>query len=164
MQYTCSICGSVHEGIPSYGADRPDEYWDVPIDKRARDIFLTSDSCIIAERFFFIRGCLDVPINGTNDVFRWGVWVSLKEENFFIWQEYYGKPERQHIGPFFGWLCTQVPGYSETLHLKTVAHLNDNGIRPSIKLEETTHPLAIDQRSGITPARVQQILQLLEHR
>lgn len=163
MQYTCAACGLVHDGIPSYGADRPDPYWDVPVNKREEDVFLTSDSCVIANRFFFMRGCLDIPIIGTNDSFNWGVWISLKEENFLIWQEHYNKAKRSHVGPFFGWLCTQIPGYTETLHLKTMAHLRDNGIRPYIELEQTEHPLAIEQRNGITVNRVQEILQLLEH-
>ena len=163
MRYTCVTCGLVHDGIPSYGADRPDDYWAVPVDKREEDVFLTSDSCVIADRFFFARGCLEIPIIGGNDSFSWGVWVSLKEENFFIWQDHYDKDKRSHIGPFFGWLCTQIPTYTETLHLKTMVHLRDNGIRPYIELEQTEHPLAIEQRTGITVDRVQEILQSLEH-
>jgi hypothetical protein len=139
-------------------ADRPAPYWDVPANKREEDVFLTSDSCVIADRFFFIRGCLDVPIIGTGEQFSWGVWVSLKEENFFIWQENYSAARRSHIGPFFGWLCTQVPGYPETLHLKATAYLRDNSKRPYIELEKTEHPLAVEQRDGITVDRVQEIL------
>jgi hypothetical protein len=147
-----------HDSIPALVADRPAQYWDVPLDKRENDVSLTSDSCVIADRFFFIRGCLDVPIIGADERFSWGVWVSLKEENFFIWQENYEITKRSHIGPFFGWLPTQVPGYPETLNLKTMAHLRDNGIRPCIELEKTDHPLAIEQRDGITQDRVQEIL------
>jgi hypothetical protein len=148
MLYTCSTCGLVHEGIPCYGADRPDQYWDVPVEKREADVFLTSDSCVIADRFFFIQGRLEVPIAGTDESFNWGVWISLKEENFFIWQEHYSVAKRSHIGPFFGWLCTQIPGYPETLRLKTLAHIRDDGIRPSIDLDHSEHPLAIEQKTA----------------
>ena len=64
MQFTCATCGKLHEGLPCYGADRPDPYWDVPEDKREEDVFLTSDSCVIADRFFFVRGCIVVPVLG----------------------------------------------------------------------------------------------------
>ena len=163
-KFTCITCGKVHDGFPSYGADRPAAYWDVPEDRRGEDVFLTSDSCVIAERFFFIRGCLEIPVIGTEDCMAWGVWVSLKEENFFLWQDYYREAERSHIGPFFGWFCTALPGYPDTLHLKTMVHLRDNGIRPYIELEETDHPLSVDQRNGITMRRVQDLVDLVEHR
>lgn len=125
-------------------------YWHVPVEKREEDVFLTSDSCVIADRFFFIRGLLEVPIVDTGEVFTWGVWVSLKEENFFLWQEHYEIAKRSHIGPFFGWLCTKLPYYPDTLSLKTMVHLRDDFIRPWVELESTDHPLAVDQRQGIS--------------
>jgi hypothetical protein len=164
MRFTCTTCGKDHGEIPSYGLDRPSQYWDVPVEKRGEDVFLTSDSCVIADRFFFIRGCIELPIVGTDELFEWGVWVSLKKENFFIWQDYYEIPQRSHIGPFFGWLCSLLPGYPETLHTKTMVHLRDNGLRPLIVLDKTDHPLSIEQRNGIAMARVQEIIDLMEHK
>jgi hypothetical protein len=60
--YLCVHCGQHHDGIPAFHADRPTLYWDVPVDKRESDVFLTSDSCVIADRFFFIHGCLEIPV------------------------------------------------------------------------------------------------------
>jgi hypothetical protein len=40
------------------------------------------------------------------------------------------------------------------LSLKTMVHTQPVGVRPSIELEPTDHPLAIEQREGITVARV----------
>ena len=163
MRFTCATCGRVHDGLPCYGADRPDPYWEVPEDKREQDVFLTADSCVIADRFFFVRGCIEVPVIGTDGHLEWGVWVSLKEDSFFVWQDNYNTPNRTHIGPFFGWLCTSLPVYPQTLHMKTMVHLRDNGIRPYVDLEPTAHPLAVEQRNGITMARVQEIVDLVEH-
>jgi hypothetical protein len=47
--------------------------------------------------------------------------------------------------------------------LKTMVHLRDNGIRPYIELEPTVHPLAIEQRAGITVERVAEIYSLMMH-
>lgn len=149
MKYFCSTCQREHDGFPSWGADRPALYWEVPAEKRESDVFLTSDSCVIADRFFFIRACLDIPVMGTDETYSWGVWVSLSETNFFLWQDHYETPERAHIGPFFGWLCTSVPVYPDTLHLKTQVHLRDNGLRPLIELQESDHLLFRHQRDGI---------------
>ncbi|GFO57575.1 hypothetical protein GMSM_45820 [Geomonas sp. Red276] len=163
MRFTCTTCGREHDGIPSYGSDRPTPYWDVPDDKLDKDVFLTQDSCVIADRFFFVRGCIELPVVGTGEFFEWGVWVSLKEENFFIWQDCYESVQRSNIGPFFGWLCSRLPGYPETLYMKTMVHLRDNGIRPLIVPDKTDHPLSIEQRNGITMERVQEIINLMEH-
>jgi hypothetical protein len=160
--FQCSCCGRVYDAIPAYHADRPSAYWDVPLEKREADVFLTSDSCVIADRFYFIHGCIDIPIIDTEDVFTFGVWVSLSEDNFFLWQDNYETPKRSHIGPFFGWLCTRVPVYPETLHLKTDVYLRDNGIRPYIELQDCEHPLAVDQHCGIALARVMEIVHEIE--
>lgn len=150
MNYTCKTCGQLHDGLPAFGRDRPDQFWDVPEDRRDSDVFLTSDSCVIAERFFFIRGCIDIPIIGSSDSLSFGVWVSLKEENFYLWQDSYELARRSHIGPFFGWLSTSVSVYPNTLNLRANVHLRDNGLRPLIKLEPTGHPMPSDQAQGIT--------------
>jgi hypothetical protein len=56
-------------------------------------------------------------------------------------------------------LCTRIAYYSEnTLLLKTMAHFRRGGLRPTIELEPTDHPLAVDQREGISLARAWQIV------
>lgn len=158
--YQCTHCSSTHDGIQAFHADRPTPYWDVPEEKREADVYLTSDACVIADRFFFIRGLLEIPINGCDDHFTWGVWVSLSETNFFIWQDHYETPKRDHLGPFFGWLCTRLPIYPETLYLKTMVYLRNDGIRPRIVLEPTEHQLSIEQNSGITIDRALELVHL----
>jgi hypothetical protein len=44
-----------------------------------------------------------------------------------------------------------------------MVHTQPIGSRPLIELEPTDHPLAIEQRQGITLARVQEIAGLLLH-
>ena len=163
MIYQCAICGQDHDGFPSWGSDRPAFYWDVPNEKRESDVFLTSDSCVIAERFFFIRCCLEVPIIGTEESCSWGVWVSLSEENFFIWQDHYEVEQRSHIGPFFGWLSSSLSVYPETLSLKTMVHIRDQGQRPLVELEATDHPLSVHQRSGISLEELSAMMHQLEN-
>ena len=158
IRFRCKRCDQVHDGIPAFHSDRPAQYWDVPEEKRETDVFLTSDSCVIADRFFFVHGCLEIPIIGTQETLVWGVWVSLKEENFFLWQDCYALPKRSHIGPFFGWLCTRIAVYPDTLLLKTMVHLRDDGVRQYVELEDTDHPLARDQRKGISLDRVMEII------
>jgi hypothetical protein len=44
-----------------------------------------------------------------------------------------------------------------------MVHTQPVGIRPKIELEPTSHPLAIEQKQGITMERVQQIAEQLLH-
>jgi hypothetical protein len=64
----------------------------------------------------------------------------------------------------FVWLSTTLPPYEPTtLNLKTNVHTREVGVPPFIELEPTDHPLAVEQRTGITRARVQQFAELLLH-
>jgi hypothetical protein len=69
---------------------------------------------------------------------------------------------RENEPPYFGWLSTPVPGYPDTVNLKTRAH-SSLGNRPFIELESTNHPLAVEQRDGITMQRVFEIAEYIEH-
>lgn len=51
----------------------------------------------------------------------------------------------------------------ETLNLKTEVHTDEVGARPHVILEPTDHPLAVEQRTGITVERVQKIAELVLH-
>jgi hypothetical protein len=70
---------------------------------------------------------------------------------------------RTGLGPYFGWLCTKVPEYPDTVFLKTMVHQRAVGERPVVKLEATDHPLSLDQRQGIDPKRMQEIISKVLH-
>lgn len=101
---------------------------------------------------------------GGEDVFSWGVWVSLSKVNFSRALEVWNTPGREAEKPYFGWLCTELALYPEsTTNLKTNAHTRPVGNRPFIELEPTGHPLAVEQRNGITPDRVREIATAVMH-
>jgi hypothetical protein len=154
--YRCAVCGELHDDLPDIGADKPDQWWDVAEEERGRRIELTSDTCIIDGKEFFIRGVIKIPVHGRSDSFGFGVWVSQKKENFFTYLKNF---DSSKIGPFFGWLCTRIAYYPvSTLLLKTRAIFQDGGLRPLIELHPSDHPLAVDQRNGITLAKAWEIV------
>jgi hypothetical protein len=164
FRFKCKSCDEWHEGMPTFGADALFHFYGVPSEERARRCDLASDTCVVDDEFFFIRGCLDIPVLGENDPFSWGVWVSLSRDNFAKFVEVFDQAKRSHIGPFFGWLSAALPLYPDTANLKTRAHLRDGGIRPYIEVEPTDHPLALEQRNGISVERVAEIYAYFEHR
>ncbi len=67
-------------------------------------------------------------------------------------------PGREKEPGYFGWLSTELPAYPQsTKNLKTTVHTDVIGTRPHVHLEPTEHPLAVEQRDGITLHRVQEI-------
>jgi len=161
--FKCSTCDELHEGMPTFGWRAPLSYYEVPEEEREKRCDLGSDDCVIDEKFFFVRGCLEIPVIGEEDKFSWGVWVSLSEASYLEWTKCFKSEKRSHIGPFFGWLNAWLKPYPDTVNLKTMLHLRDNGIRPFIELEPTDHPLAVEQREGITVERVAEIYSLMMH-
>lgn len=164
MQWTCSTCGKVHTGLPEgFAYDAPWQYGTVPKAERSGRCFLDEDYCVIDEQDFFVRGCLEVPIVGHDEPFIWGVWVSLSRKNFDRERALAQDPKRVEEEPYFGWLCTRIEIYPDTAGLKTDVHTRQVGTRPFIELEPTDHPLAVEQRTGITEERVREIGELMEH-
>jgi hypothetical protein len=163
MKFKCACCDEIIEGIPTFGASKPLHYFDVPEDKIATDVFLTKDLCVIAEQFFFVRGCLEIPVLGHDEPFIWGVWSSLAERDFMEYQELLDTPERSHYGPYFGWLSARIHTYPDTENLQTTLRVRNRGIRPLIEVEKNGHPLALEQENGISLGRVAEIYAAVMH-
>jgi hypothetical protein len=161
--FDCGGCGERHPGLPlAYGTDAP-AYWD---ERWARDpdSVLDQEVCVVGGEHYFLRGRIVLPVLDTGEEFEWGVWVSLSETSFARVAELWDDPARVDAPPYFGWLSTELPLYQpSTLNLKTMVHSQPVGVRPTIEVEPTDHPLAVEQRTGITRARVQQIAERLLH-
>lgn len=162
-KFRCSCCGELHDGPPMDWAMVNPDYWseDLANDPSCK---LTSDWCVIEDRDFFVRGCLDIPIKDAPQSFMYGVWVSLSRENFNRMQEIGSNDAAIAREPsYFGWFSNELPGYPSTINLRTQVHLQVDNNRPRIELESTDHPLALEQRNGITMERVREIAANFEH-
>ena len=157
FKFKCHSCNKTHTGMPSFGADAPFSYYQVAEAERERRCEIGSDCCVIDNTQFFVRGSLEIPVHGWQKPYTWGVWVSLSESSFRKWEDNFDNPLRSHFEPFFGWLNTQLDLYPNTVSLKTNVHQRDGLIRPYIELEPTDHPLAVEQREGVSVDRLAQI-------
>jgi hypothetical protein len=156
MNNKCPSCGKEHDGLPDVGSDKPDYYWEIPEGEREKRIKLSSETCVVDDEHFFIRGVIEIPLTDKDDTFGIGVWVSQKREYF---KKYLDNFDTSNIGPFFGWLSTNIGYFHESsLSLKTMVHFQGNNLRPLIKLEPTQHPLAIAQQRGISFAKACEIV------
>ena len=163
FRYECSCCGKVHEGVPSFGYDAPAPFREQPVGVQQAGV-LNSDLCTYKDadgEHYFIRVCLEVPINGFDEPFVWGVWSSLSKQNFDRYVATYESPDT--TDRYFGWLCNRLPGYPDTYALKLNVHPRSGGTRPYVVPEKGDHPLSIDFHNGITSERAAKIAQHVLH-
>jgi hypothetical protein len=156
MAYRCAVCGNKHEGLPDVGLFAPDPYLDVAEEQRAERTTFTPDRCTVRDEdgeHYFIRGVILIPIHRRKQPFGLGAWVSQSRDNY----ERYSANEP--MDPTFGWLVNRIGFYrQDTFLLETRVHFHGGTRRPTIELEPTDHPLAVEQRNGITLARAWEIV------
>lgn len=157
--YKCSCCGQVYDEVPlCFGGDFPDYYFSVPPDERSERIELETSLCVVDKEHFFHRGRLIIPIIDHTENLVFNVWTSISEENFRIRMDFWEDSKRVDQEPYFGWLQTIVPTYSDTLNIKTIAIEQAVGLIPEIKVVEENHPLKFDQDNGITYKKTLEIV------
>lgn len=161
--FECTACGQYHVGMPGFGWDYPVQYLLVPERDRERRVRLGRDTCVIDDQWFFVRGCLEVPVRGHEEPLSWGVWCSLSRDSFLRYGRLLDEVTREPGESFFGWLCSAVPGYPDTQQLKTMVRVRPWPTRPLVELEPTDHPLAVEQREGISEARAREIAESVLH-
>jgi hypothetical protein len=161
--FTCSCCGQHHDQLPmAFHAEAP-AYWTHDLPPSPKNT-LTSDQCVIGGDAFFVHGLIEIPVVDSDEVFAWGVWVSLSKENFARADKLWDTAGRENEPPYFGWISTELGLYQpSTINLKSRVHTRPVGLRPTIELEPTDHPLAVEQRTGITLERVREIAEAILH-
>lgn len=171
MRWKCGSCEEWHTGAClDFSYDSP-AYWQkeyeeassgdgLPAGSREErpKTFLGDDYCAIDDSDFFVRGNIHLPIIGSAETFRWGVWGSLSRENFETLLRMADDPDRVALPAMFSWLSTQIDGYPDTRSLKMYAHVQEPGWRPHFELERTDHPLSQEYHNGITAERVKEIM------
>lgn len=163
-EWHCQRCGEIHGELPMHYRDPAPALWFlIPEADREQRCLLSSDQCVVDGEHCFIVGNLELPVIGMDELFSWDVWVSLSRRNFERAVDLWEQPGREAEPPYFGWLSTSLPCYPDTLHLKTHVHTREIGRKPWVELEQTDHPLAVEQRQGITLNRVQEIAEFILH-
>lgn len=161
--YHCGRCGRWHDELPfSYHAAAP-AYWSAQLEDDPESE-LGEEQCVIRGEHFFVRGLIRLPVRDLDSDFEWGVWVSLSRENFLRTSELWTQDGRENAPPMFGWVSSELPVYAtSTLNLESNVHTQPVGLRPLIELQPTDHPLARQQREGITRDQVEEFAAELLH-
>ncbi len=123
---------------------------------------LTPDTCFLPHDDgsigFFLRGHLEIPVREAEEPFRWSVWVALGEADMASQARHWEDPGRAEMAPMPAHLASRLPYPSPTTSLAVRVHTRAPGVVPRIEVVPgVDHPLAHEQRQGITMHRVAEL-------
>jgi hypothetical protein len=166
----CVTCGEEHDLLavePNYRW--PDAYNEVPRKERK---YLTSfgkddgriRNAADTERRHFLRVLLTVPIAGEQTDVGWGVWVEVGAADWERAYERWNDPNQAQEPPFAARLANALRGYEGTLGLPGHVRLTGPKMAPRFDLDpDVDHPLAREQREGVTRERVVEWVSIHHH-
>lgn len=152
--WACPCCGQRFGGIMDISYDHPDSWQhgnrleSGEETLKAGEDQLGTDLCRHGEHRF-LRGVLEIPILDSQEVFGFGVWSSLRPDNFADYIAAWGKSEEADLGPWFGWMSNALPLYGEGF-LEARVQPRGGDARPAITVVAESHPLTRDQAEGIS--------------
>lgn len=157
--FRCACCGESLPGLFDIGYDHPDPWPHGLLRDSAQTVLriggdaLDADLCTLGDDRF-IKGLVELPLTRSDQIFAFGVWVSLHPDNFTSYTDAFGTDGEASIGPCFGWLCNDLPLYGIGEPLETTVRFRGGTRRPSIHVQDTRNDLARDQTEGITLDRL----------
>lgn len=162
--FDCTVCGERHDVLPlKYSVNAPQAVLAVPAEEIDQRIVITADQCVIDGRDFYLRGRILVPVHELDAPFVWGVWAEISPVNFLRTNQMWHTEGREQEPPFPGWLNTDLFLFGSTLNLEVDVHTQVVGQRPQFTVRDPNHPLAIQQREGISIEQVQDIAEMIFH-
>ena len=153
QDYTCTQCGKIHGDLPSIGFAEPFHYQILHEKEKEEIAVINDDLCRIEhedQTDYFIRAVLQLLILDHDETLDYGIWVSVSENTF---KEYYSQMENEQPEEktYFGMLCNWIDVYKTDtigLHMNVETQLGKK--RPLLVPHESTHPLILDWKNGIT--------------
>jgi hypothetical protein len=162
--YHCPVCGEHHAPLPlSFSAKAPAAVSAIALAERDSRVQITADQCVIDQRRYFLRGRILVPLHEVPEPFIWGVWAEIGAADFYRAHQQWTVAGRETEPAFPGELATEIPFYAGTLRLRLEVQTQPVGQRPQITLADALHPLAAEQREGMSLDRVKGIAAAVRH-
>ena len=135
---------------------QPQSFLDLS-DSKKESCKISDDLCVFGDfERFFVRGVLELPIQGTAEVFGWGMWVEIEQDDYENMIEKWEK-DMSNEEPFSGRLDTIPPGYETDLKYEVSIQLQDKDTRPFFALKSNNSKLYLEQQNGITIERVAEL-------
>ena len=157
MKYKCSCCGQEHEEWPSLTFTSPTAYNQLTDEEKKELGKLSNDFCVITypdQTDRFIRCTLTQKVIDHCENLDYGIWVSLSEESFQDYSDNFRNDN--HLTQYFGWFCSSIPDYDNTLSIPTTVRTRTGNHRPEVRPhQDFDHPFVKDYFNGITKAEAE---------
>lgn len=155
--FVCSECGEVHKNWPALAFNSPANYHELTETEKREIAEIDSDICIIRhedQTDRFIRVTLTQPVVDSDEDLDYGLWVSLSEKSFNDYLENFDN--ENHETGYFGWLCSRIPEYENTMSIPTDVIAQKGNQRPKIFPHgDHDHDFVRDFYEGITAHEAQ---------
>lgn len=169
--WECANCDDLHVGLMALAAFAPDPWPHgetcEPNDALRFDgDFLSEDFCVLSgstQQNYLVRAVLEIPVHGLADKFSFGCWSTLSRENFDTYIAGFDDSDYPDWGPWTGWLCNSLETYIGDRPQSAYVHPQPDRQRPTLRIMDPDHPLAIDQDEGISIERLIEILRFYGH-
>ena len=158
MKYKCTTCEKEHDEWPALAFASPYNY-NILSEKDKKSIAeLNEDFCVIKyedQTDLFIRTILLQKVNDGCQNLDYGVWVSLSKKSFDDYSEHFKTGNQDVV--YFGYLCSKIPEYDDTLSIKMNVIVKKGTNRPEVIPHEDQMdiPFVRDYYNGITVEEVE---------
>jgi hypothetical protein len=150
----CDTCGKAHprEEIELVLV-LPQPIFELSDDERAKRCDISGDMCAIDRTRFFIRGLLPLPVRGRGVPYRIGLWAEVDEPTFGHIYALWDDPSQVNEPLLSAILANDVPLVPSTIGIEVDIRLTGPTTRPDFYMRDTPHPLAVEQRRGVSAHR-----------
>ena len=161
MSFTCETCGETHAGeVRDIRMGLPEPIFFLDEEEREARAWVGDDSAVLRQAEgdrYFVRGLLELPIDGEDGYFGYGSWIEVSREDFDALGELWHDDEGWRSGPFAGTLANELAPYFGTVGLPLRIRLRDVQLLPLVELDETNHELVRAQQRGISRHRAHEL-------
>lgn len=157
-RWQCACCGREMTGLPLDLGYRSPAGWDELDEAIKLRSLLTDDFCLIrhdngaTDRY--IRCILPLPVSALGSEFRFGVWMSVSEESWKVYQLGFETDEYSREG-CFGYLANELQGFEGSYLLHANVWFQKGHQRPRVVLHDADHPLVYAQQTGLEIAQIE---------
>ena len=150
----CDACGKAHprEEIELVLV-LPQPIFELGDEERANRCDISADMCAIDRTRFFIRGLLPIPVRGRGIPYRIGIWAEVDEPTYARIYELWEDSSQVDEPLLPATLANDVPLVPSTIGMEIDIRLTGPTTQPDFFLRDTPHPLAVEQRRGVSAHR-----------
>ncbi|MGE0280877.1 MAG: DUF2199 domain-containing protein [Rhizobiaceae bacterium] len=157
-KWTCACCGKAMTGLPMDLAFGEPGGWNGLSEEVRERSSLSDDFCYIdhgegvVNRF--IRCLLPFSVVGLDEAFRFGVWMSVSEASWNVYDKGFDAGIYELDG-CFGYLGHTVPDFPDSYLLHADVYFREGKDRPLVELHNADHALVHAQCEGVPMAQVE---------